>query len=560
MKFPTTPVDGDAVSDTFGNIYQYDSKTKTWLSKGRIVEPLVVSIENDGLVTTNIYNSLRLLSTPQNFKISPHTVSYWYYLYSKYNLFDIKYENDNKLRLEINKSKLVSVFMRNTCIGEIGPKGITGKPGKNGKSKKEEFLKFNSTPIQFEYTTTGIFSLRLYSKTYKIGSEVRISEDGLILSVDEYFISLTDLKATVLDGILTVDFTVRSGTPYYYKIGLIGAKGEKGIPGETFINVVEFGLEDDLMMSSKPITSVRSTDNQIKYARASINTSCTMYLSQNFFDNTPLSNGIRSMIIDNDSSLTNAETVFNKLKLVNVNETTETCKPIGNYRQQHEEIKLRELTLPSWTPTVTCYDTTRWNNSKFDWWTSLDDNLDTWSDCDGEAKPTSYPWTIIISDAPESRCCQEDFFWCPNVQDQSCPTQVVGDPTFSLVNEGGCGCDEYRVLGNYFQVLNKDPQSNVINGNVHTYHYNIEHAGYLEIVLKYDMKCGNNNCQILWSFESDDKNLISPRTNKNRLENENSIIELFFKKPGLCDFTVLVNTDYKTCCTAYTLEANESTK
>lgn len=559
-KFPSNPENGQAISDVDGNIYQYDTKSSTWIKKGIIETPEIVSTTTDGIITPEIYANLRQLSTVTNFKIHPHANKYWYYLFSKFNLLDLTFEEQNSLRIEINKSRLVSKFMRNNCIGPEGEQGIPGKQGKPGKRKKEQFVKYTNN-ISFDIKYDNNISLRLYDGSKAIGAELRFDINGALLLNDIYSIKVSNLTAIREANKLNISFDIEYGFPEFYKIGIVGSDGVKGPPGDSFFQVEELKFNDSSLVTSKPLVSIRAVENALKYAIYDLDISCAQYLAKNFFDNTPLANGIRTLVIDNDSSQTSAESIFKRIPLVNVNESVASCKKLGVYLQDHDEIKLRDITLPAWTPNQSCLNSTRWTNSKFTWWTGLNDITESRTDCNAALVPPSYPWTIIIPSAPEERCCQESFFWCPNVQEESCPAEIVDNQEEAMSVERGCGCDEFKKLGNYFIKSDTEEVINSINGDVQKYEYSLQHSKYIAIELKYFLECGNTNCVIDWCVTSNDDNLITSKLQTSRLESETSKIELFFKNPGSTKFKILVNTEYQNCCTAYVIKtSNEISK
>ncbi len=40
-KLPKNGIDGQEICDNYGNIWQYDSKSKTWIAKGVILTPKI---------------------------------------------------------------------------------------------------------------------------------------------------------------------------------------------------------------------------------------------------------------------------------------------------------------------------------------------------------------------------------------------------------------------------------------------------------------------------------------------------------------------------------------
>ena len=63
-KFPTHgQFDGQTVADRDGVVWKYDQKSDTWINRGVLHDPPIVSDGEDGLVTPEIYRKLNLLES-----------------------------------------------------------------------------------------------------------------------------------------------------------------------------------------------------------------------------------------------------------------------------------------------------------------------------------------------------------------------------------------------------------------------------------------------------------------------------------------------------------------
>ncbi len=98
------------------------------------------------------------------------------------------------------------------------------------------------------------------------------------------------------------------------------------------------------------------------------------------------------------------------LKFSSVKTTTDDCKDIGQYQLELKESENEILDLPDWTPTASCVDHSKFGLTKFNWF---------------DFTEPKYPFRIMLDNRPEPTCCQDDFFYCPSVNNTPCP--IEGD-------------------------------------------------------------------------------------------------------------------------------------
>jgi hypothetical protein len=100
--------------------------------------------------------------------------------------------------------------------------------------------------------------------------------------------------------------------------------------------------------------------------------------------------------------------------------TLEECKYVNRYEVSLENDDLPELDLVHWDPQPGCVTQRHYNRHEFNWIPDTDipacDATIKWF-APEEMRPGKYPWQIVVEYAKEDECCQDDFFWCPNVQD-----------------------------------------------------------------------------------------------------------------------------------------------
>lgn len=161
-SFPRNATEGMQIIDKYGNKWTYISKYDSWISKGDVTPPDVVTDARDGIITPDIYNKLKYLNTwsgkiPPQFKLAPNTEAYYYYFRSSDDLIDFSPEQNN-LRVEVNRGKLFNILHRQICPGDQGPIGNQGPQGGPGFPAKDElafvpvFDTFNATFKVFTIT------------------------------------------------------------------------------------------------------------------------------------------------------------------------------------------------------------------------------------------------------------------------------------------------------------------------------------------------------------------------------------------------------------------------
>ena len=161
-SFPRNATEGMQIIDKYGNKWTYISKYDSWISKGDVTPPDVVTDARDGIITPDIYNKLKYLNTwsgkiPPQFKLAPNTEAYYYYFRSSDDLIDFSPEQNN-LRVEVNRGKLFNILHRQICPGDQGPIGNQGPQGGPGFPAKDElafvpvFETFNATFKVFTIT------------------------------------------------------------------------------------------------------------------------------------------------------------------------------------------------------------------------------------------------------------------------------------------------------------------------------------------------------------------------------------------------------------------------
>lgn len=184
-----------------------------------------------------------------------------------------------------------------------------------------------------------------------------------------------------------------------------GLDGEKGEPGNCYIDIKECFIDDTNIVASCPIINARiDCDEDVVY------TQCAELLVDDICaENISLIAGV------DDLTGSAIESTYAAAEM-----TLDECKSIYSKNIEIETPDLPELDLLAWEPQPGCVTQRHFDRHKFDWIPTTADG-DTWCDFSGE-QPSLYPGEIQTQSQPEQdNCCEDDWFWCPSVQEGSCP-------------------------------------------------------------------------------------------------------------------------------------------
>jgi len=537
---------------------------------------------------------------------TPGDIPYYYFFYSPDDLIRFYPETGSRLRLEVDRNRIYQKLLRSCCAGPKGPAGAKGATGRAGiKASNEQYrLPASVTSGEFEIDTivdTPIdtqLSIRLFrsdtmlveylleidsgsdivkvngagnvelTEEEKAAAELEAEARGLyekgdidgaieklneIISLDvnvEQTQSIIDalletgiwpespspLQIIIYDDNIDVDLTgtqinfdrssnrlwgvlafTKGATDiasWKYKARQRGPKGQDGDDGSPFLAISKQIVDDPDIISRSAITSIRKSDlNNI-----------ISYLTSALPDDICVSNlAISSSVIPVGNLL--------DAKFVAVKTTTRRCKDIGFYEYLEPEYTPPALDFPAWEPTADCVTASRFSSYKFEWWDLTD---------------PKYPYRILVPPRPNEQCCQEPFFWCPNVGDNPCGVnhwrcggleqlpsgaadaqglscdgsarEPILKPPKPKPPECDCDCDspiayELQNGGLSYGVIDLGPSqsqqnystddASVIDSRVDTYKVNFRAPGPIDIIVELDwdsIVCGGDdvereNCQ-----------------------------------------------------------------
>jgi len=605
---------------------------------------------------------------------TPGMTPYYYYFYSSDDLIRFYPETNSRLRLEVDRNRIYQKLLRSCCAGPVGQQGEQGAAGRDGIPASNESFHFPTsvTAGEFEFDTTVAtpidtqISLRLFrddqilveyllqiaggtgvitvnasgdqvltdeqKQAAELESEARgLFEEGRIneaidkleevveLEVDvERVQTIIDsleadgtwpedpskLDIIIYDDVIDIDYTgteinfdrsedriwgtlaFTSGASdladWKYKVRQRGPKGASGQDGSAFLEISEQVLDDPTVRSNAAIVTTRKSDL----------TNTITYLSNDLPDDVCVSNLALSA-----GALPVGDILEAKFLAAKV--TTRSCKDIGSYQYSPPEYEAPPLELPAWEPTQDCVTAARFSSYKFEWWDLTD---------------PKYPYRIVTPPRPNDQCCQEPFFWCPNVGDNPCgvnhwrcggieklpsgaanaqglscngePREPILKPPAPKAPECDCDCDSplaFELQNGGFSLgtieLGPPPtyidaysnsEPSVIDGRTDTFKANFKASGQIDVSVNLEWNsavCGGEkekeNCQYQENCEVH-TTIVFEDNNKNADISGGGVAELS-TLPGSASFTVrplagsdidvvinvMVNDTRSQCCRGY---------
>lgn len=195
-----------------------------------------------------------------------------------------------------------------------------------------------------------------------------------------------------------------------------GPDGDTGDVGESTIRIIETTLDDTNIIATCPIINAR-VDNDVIF------TLCSDILSSICVDQLRVNPSA-----SNVSDKTGTDAVFAAAQMI-----LDDCKLIYRYQIRLVDDEFDDLVLAYWDPQPGCITKRHFKDQKFDWVAQTTntkcDALSTWFDTSMKPRSGKYPNAVLVAQTPpKDECCQDDFFWCPNIQDGGCPSTASSAP------------------------------------------------------------------------------------------------------------------------------------
>ena len=428
------------VMDQDGGIWQFSNSTNTWNYVGTIGSSGLANEEQSGLVDPNSFNRLQTLKATigsiNNLKIYPGLDSYYYFLKSGNHTVKFSPESNQDLRIEVNRQRLLTLLSQIRCpgqrgpIGPIGPTGATGQPGPN------EILYDvipNGMAIDISVpiiSTIGTpLSFRLFMNTIPILTIIVNLDGTYAVTIQNLDVGVEiDTTRTYFDitgDQLTAEVVALANWPegnWQFKIGQLGRKGLSGANGSSLFRVVSDSITDPALRATEAIITLRTGDeNGVLYQFKSALFSA---------------NCVSRLAISNICQISDIDCLATAKMMVG------PCKPVGRYCFSDDPV-VPLLNLPSWTPSDSCVSQRLWSSVQFRW-TDFTSVGYPWQQANNPSNVDSiYPWPLAQTKDPGQRNCQEDFFYCQNVNDSPCNVVSEAGPLAANLanNDGICYCD-----------------------------------------------------------------------------------------------------------------------
>jgi hypothetical protein len=427
---PKTAEDGQEVADIFGNIWEFNTEQQEWVKTRFLQDSDVVTEENDGLITPEIFSFIDDLEDDVNdgvydwmkLRVNDElNFGYFYYFYSSDRLIKFKplLDVDGKMKLfiEINKRELHRKLLLRTCVGPKGLKGQDGDDGRTGDPARNEIfvdpIAINGNELLFVINNvTAPIDTNISVRLFRNGSEKIeviipldptepvsfISED---FAIDETASNAVyDIEDEKASGLIVLSDDVFDGD-WQLKARQIGPDGDPGEDGSDFLTVEDTIVDDPLITYQSSLINMRNSgDTLFKMTTDVTGDICVGIL-------TP----VLTEACGSDIAGLSFRSVLEN-PLVAVERSTKNCREIDKFKFVAQDFR-PDLTFPHWVPTKQCMDQQRFDLAYLDWV--------------NETSPQA-PFTFLNDPRPDETCCQDKLFLCPNAGDACQISGTVGSP------------------------------------------------------------------------------------------------------------------------------------
>ena len=448
-QFPPNPTDGQTVASEFGEIFQYDAESDSWIDTGVQISTSLVSDTQNGLISPQIYNLINRIQQLEKDGVSfqynkiwtgsMKKLPYFYYFHSTDKTISFRYYVDNtkqkRLQIEVNRQRLLNKIMSQSCAGSVGAKGqkgLTGFPGiaANPETPHSAFKVTSDTfTVRNTIVNTPIdtdISLRIISGTTILievlipisgsgGVTYNSKIQGLVVNVNQSNISFTNSQ--ISGSVVLARGTFNNWSNLIYKVRQKGPTGPAGQDGDSFITISNIITNNDINYSefiSALYKSTYSDDMFYTMAKAPIS---GVYSSSLSMSALPIGSYPVSLEISNNTDLQIC--YYAPSGVPNSNPAISTgagacCVP-----------KAPNITLPSWYPYAACILNDFTSIVQMEWWKDIP------QPAINACFDIPVPLNILVdaegSDIEANGNCVDNFWLCTNLGD-CCPIVPPNPP------------------------------------------------------------------------------------------------------------------------------------
>ncbi len=191
-----------------------------------------------------------------------------------------------------------------------------------------------------------------------------------------------------------------------------GPDGARGVSASPIIRVSSCELDNSNIIATCPIINVRMGCDQ-----NTLYTICADLTESICVESVKFTGSAGTL-----SDKTALEAVFASAQMI-----LDDCKIIHRYQPVLKTDEIDGPQLYHWDPQPGCVTKRHYNRHNFNWVPETNipacNDLATWYDPDLLAKSGKYPHEFRIDPSPKKdECCQEDWFYCPNIQEGCKPS------------------------------------------------------------------------------------------------------------------------------------------
>ncbi|MDP6585053.1 MAG: hypothetical protein QF535_10370, partial [Anaerolineales bacterium] len=331
--------------------------------------------------------------TITDFKLIDNEDAYYYMLQSSTGrLFLFTVEGQN-VRIELNRNVLSNLFLSTACPGTKGTQGVAGADGDDGLAGPNESVYTPqvdgaelSITVEVATPLDTEVSFRLFNGTKFIEIWYDIaSETSTIKQSSETILShVLSIEDGMFSAVVVIDDDWGDG--WTAKVRQRGPTGRDGDDGEPFIEITENSLY--ALKATEFIASISNSNANLSYIRQTVADLPAAHLRPHNF--TQASCEIVTLVSSDESGPS--------IIIGAVEPSIDSNKLIRRWVFEPVTIALSDPDLPVWVPDPSCV-----TRVEFNWWEQFEDTDD---EC---------PVKFVEADALAEKCCQEDFFFCPNI-------------------------------------------------------------------------------------------------------------------------------------------------